>query len=68
MSDRERTITAAMVAGAAVVLAVVGLVLYQAIPLAGFALMALGGLGAVQAVLIGFGLMRVGERHDKRDR
>ena len=67
MTDHERTVTAALVAVASLVLIAVGVLLDHAVPLAGFVLIALGGLGAVQAVLIGLGVMRVGEQNRKRD-
>jgi hypothetical protein len=60
MSDRERTMAAAITAGASVVVAALGFLVSGNIAVVGFALMALGGLGAIQAVLIGLGLIKVG--------
>jgi hypothetical protein len=50
------------VAGASAVLAVAGFVVAQHVAVVGFALMALGGLGAIEAVVIGFGLISPGRR------
>jgi hypothetical protein len=41
-------------------------VIANQIAVVGFALMALGGLGAVEAVLIGFGLVSPGKRDGPR--
>ena len=66
MSDRERTITAAIVASVSVLLSVAGFFVSARVAVVGFALLALGGLGAIEAVLIGLGLMRIGDDRDER--
>jgi len=44
------------------VLATVGYLVSARVATTGFTLIALGGLGAIQAIVIGFGLMKIAER------
>ena len=58
MSDRERARFAAATAVVAAIFFVAGVALTGVSTSAGYTLLALGALGAIQAVLIGLGLMK----------
>lgn len=61
MTDRERTIFATSCAVIAALLVVAGLLLIPVSSIVGYAVAGLGAIGAIQAVLVGLGLVRYGE-------
>lgn len=67
MSDRERTIVAAIVAILSAVMVMVGLRIGRD-HLGGLVLIALGWTGVVQGVLIGLGVLKLGDNKHNRDR
>jgi hypothetical protein len=65
-TSHERSIVAAIVGGTSVLLAMTGLIVSGTVSVVGFALLALGRFGGIEAGLIGLGLVRIGGDRDER--
>jgi uncharacterized membrane protein len=67
MSDRERTFAAAMMAVVAVFLVAFGVLLFSVVALIGWALVVLGAISAVHAVLVGLGVVELPSTGGRKD-
>ena len=68
MTDRERTFVAGIVAVASAALALAGLPVTRYVGVVGWALLALGGAGMIDAILIGLGVRTFGSRSNDQGR